>query len=119
VRHERSPTWIEIANLLLCMVSVVIVAAAPTKAKIDGVKPKVEFLVAADWVIAQDSDVGLFCASREVGRASLDRDSFGNSTSLVTIADGSVMRAVRIRTQPLCAASSLGIGRRGQPLFRS
>jgi hypothetical protein len=39
MRHDRSPTRIRIANLLLCMVSAVIVAATPTKAKIDGLKP--------------------------------------------------------------------------------
>jgi hypothetical protein len=103
MRHDRSPIWIGIADLLLCVVSVVIVAAAPSKTKMEGVKPKAEFLISADWPVALDSDVDLwvvgpskkpvFYGSRQVGCASLDRDSLGNSTSLITIADGSVVRA--------------------------
>jgi hypothetical protein len=37
--------WIGLADLLLCILSVVIVAVAPTKAKVDGIKPKAEFLI--------------------------------------------------------------------------
>jgi hypothetical protein len=33
---DRSPMWIGLADLLLCILSVVIVAVAPTKAKVDG-----------------------------------------------------------------------------------
>ena len=40
--------WIGLADLLLCILSVVIVAVAPTKARVDGVKPKAEFLITAD-----------------------------------------------------------------------
>ncbi len=81
----------------------VIVAVAPTKAKVDGVKPKAEFLITADWPVALDSDVDLwlvgpdkkpvFYGSREVGCASLDRDSLGYSTSEITLADGSMARS--------------------------
>ena len=79
--------WIGLADLLLCMLSVVIVAVAPTKAKVDGVKPKAEFLITADWPVALNSDVDLwlvgpdkkpvFYGSRDAGCASLDRDSLG------------------------------------------
>jgi hypothetical protein len=82
---DRSPMWIGLADLLLCILSVVIVAVAPTKAKVDGVKPKAEFLITADWPVALDSDVDLwlvgpdkkpvFYGSREAGCVSLDRDS--------------------------------------------
>jgi hypothetical protein len=101
--RDRSTIWIGLADLLLCILSVVIVAVAPTKAKVDGVKPKAEFLITADWPVALDSDVDLwlvgpekkpiFYGSREVGCASLDRDSLGYSTSLITLADGSVAQA--------------------------
>jgi hypothetical protein len=100
---DRSPIWIGLADLLLCILSVVIVAVAPTKAKIDGLKPKAEFLITADWKVELDSDVDLwvvvpekkpvFYGSREAGCASLDRDSLGFSTSNITLADGSTVRA--------------------------
>jgi hypothetical protein len=95
--------WIGLADLLLCILSVVIVAVAPTKARVDGVKPKAEFLITADWPVALDSDVDLwvvgpdkkpiFYGARQVGCASLDRDSLGYSTSMITLADGSTVRA--------------------------
>ncbi len=100
---DRSPMWIGLADLLLCILSVVIVAVAPTKAKVDGVKPKAEFLITADWPVALDSDVDLwlvgpdkkpvFYGSREAGCASLDRDSLGFSTSQITLADGSMAQS--------------------------
>lgn len=101
--RDRSPMWIGLADLLLCILSVVIVAVAPTKAKVDGIHPKAEFLVSADWPTALDSDVDLwvvgpdkkpvFYGSRLVACASLDQDSLGNSTSLVTLVDGTQVRA--------------------------
>ena len=100
---DRSPMWIGLADLLLCILCVVIVAVAPTKAKVDGVKPKAEFLITADWPVALDSDVDLwlvgpdrkpvFYGSREAGCASLDRDSLGYSTSQITLADGSTAQS--------------------------
>jgi hypothetical protein len=96
MQHDRSAIWIGLADLLLCILSVVIVAVAPTKAKVDGVKPKAEFLITADWKVELDSDVDLwlvgpeqkpvFYGSRDVGCASLDRDSLGFSTSQITLA---------------------------------
>ena len=78
---DRSSIWIGLADLLLCILSVVIVAVAPTRAKVDGLKPKAEFLITADWKVELDSDVDLwvvgpekkpiFYGSREVGCASL------------------------------------------------
>jgi hypothetical protein len=100
---DRSPMWIGLADLLLCILSVVIVAVAPTKAKVDGVKPKAEFLITADWKVELDSDVDLwivgpdkkpiFYGAREAGCASLDRDSLGYSSSQITLADGSVAQS--------------------------
>jgi hypothetical protein len=101
--RERSAIWIGLADLLLCIVSVVIVAVAPTHARTDGVKPKAEYLISADWDVMLDSDIDLwvvgpsrkpvFYGSRQVGCADLDRDSLGFQTSRVTIADGSTVRA--------------------------
>ena len=100
---DRSPMWIGLADLLLCILAVVIVAVAPTKAKVDGVKPKAEFLITADWPVALDSDVDLwlvgpekkpvFYEAREAGCVSLDRDSLGYSTSQITLADGSMAQS--------------------------
>jgi hypothetical protein len=100
---DRSSIWIGLADLLLCILSVVIVAVAPTRARIDGVKPKAEFLITADWKVELDSDVDLwlvgpekkpvFYGAREVGCASLDRDSLGYSTSEIALADGSVAQS--------------------------
>ena len=100
---DRSPIWIGLADLLLCILSVVIVAVAPTRARVDGVKPKAEFLITADWKVELDSDVDLwlvgpdrkpvFYGARQVGCASLDRDSLGYSTSQITLADGSLAQS--------------------------
>ena len=100
---DRSPMWIGLADLMLCILSVVIVAVAPTKAKVDGIKPKAEFLITADWKVELDSDVDLwvvgpdkkpvFYGARESGCASLDHDSMGYSTSQITLSDGSVVQA--------------------------
>lgn len=90
--------WIGLADLLLCVVSVVIVAVAPTKAKTDGVKPKAEYLIQMTYPIGIDEDVDLWVArpqgapvfygSRQNGCADLDRDTLGNSTSIITLDDG-------------------------------
>jgi hypothetical protein len=100
---DRSPMWIGLADLLLCILCVVIVAVAPTKAKVDGVKPKAEFLITADWKVELDSDVDLwlvgpdkkpiFYGAREAGCISLDRDSLGRSTAEITLADGSLAQS--------------------------
>jgi len=102
--RDRSPIWIGLADLMLCIVSVVIVAVAPVKARTDGIKPKAEYLISADWDVMLDSDVDLwvvnpsqkpiFYGSRQVGCADLDHDSLGFQTSLVTLADGSTIRAI-------------------------
>ena len=96
-------SWTGIADFLLCCLGVIIVVANPVHAKTDGVKPKAEFLVQADWPVTRDVDLDLwvvgptrkpvFYGSRQVGCADLDRDSLGYNTSLVTLADGSTVRA--------------------------
>lgn len=101
--RDRSPIWIGIADLLLCVVSVVIVAVAPVRAKQDGVKPHAEFLIQMDYPIDRDIDLDLwvvgperkpvFYGSRQVGCADLDRDSLGLATSTVYLADGTSVRS--------------------------
>lgn len=96
---DRSPIWIAMADLLLAVIAVVIVAVAPTKAKTDGVKQKAEYLITADWDVKRDDDVDLwmttpsgkpvFYGSRDVGCAKLDADNRGFMDGHVTLADGS------------------------------
>jgi hypothetical protein len=97
--RDHSPIWIGLADLLLCVVCVVIVAVAPTKAKVDGVKEKAEYLITADWSVSKDDDVDLwvqtprgkpvFYGSRDVGCAKLDADNRGFMDGHVVLADGS------------------------------
>jgi hypothetical protein len=101
--RDRSPIWIGLADLLLCIISVVIVAVAPVKAKTDGLKPPAILLITADWPIADESDIDLwvvgptrkptFYGSRQVGCSDLDHDDVGTS-SRITLADGSTVTAV-------------------------
>jgi hypothetical protein len=100
--RDRSPIWIGIADLLLCVLSVVIVAVAPTKAKTDGIKPRAEYLITMESSIEVDADPDLwmltptgkpvFYGSREVGCATLDSDPVGFSSNVVTLADGSTAK---------------------------
>ena len=67
--RDRSPIWIGLADLLLCVVSVVIVAVAPTKAKTDGAKEKAEYLITIEWSvdIDADADIWLCNSARQAG----------------------------------------------------
>ena len=77
-------------------------AVNPAHAKVDGIKPKAEFLITADWPVSLDSDVDLwvvgpdhkpvFYGNRQEACADLDRDSLGYSTSRITLVDGSVIQ---------------------------
>jgi len=110
--RDRSPIWIGIADLLLCVVSVVIIAVAPVRAKQDGIKPKAEILIQMDYDVTRDLDLDLwvvgperkpvFYNSRQVGCADLDRDSLGLATTHVYLADGtSVLSKSNIETTTL------------------
>jgi len=110
--RDRSPIWIGIADLLLCVVSVVIIAVAPVRAKQDGIKPKAEILIQMDYDVTRDLDLDLwvvgperkpvFYNSRQVGCADLDRDSLGLATAHVYLADGtSVLSKSNIETTTL------------------
>lgn len=97
--HDRSPTWIGLADLLLCMLSVVIVAVAPNSRPSAGPEQKAEYLVSIDWDVDIDADADIwlispskrpvFYSSRAVGCATLDRDSRGFQDFVIALADGS------------------------------
>jgi hypothetical protein len=85
--RDRSSIWIGLADLLLCVLSVVIVAVAPkTPAQAD-VPEKAEYLLSAEWSVDIDADVDIwlippskkpvFYGSRDVGCAKLDSDYRG------------------------------------------
>lgn len=103
MKRDMSTIFIAATDMFLCVLAVVIVAVAPTKAKTDGVKPKAEYLIQAEWDINRDIDNDLwvsgptrkpvFYGSRQVGCAELDRDSLGFSTQHVVLADGSTVRS--------------------------
>jgi hypothetical protein len=100
---DRAPIFIALSDLLICLLCYVLIAIAPVKAKVDGVKPKAEFLVQMDYDVQRDVDLDLwvvgptrkpvFYGSRQVGCADLDRDSLGYSTSMVELADGTKIRS--------------------------
>jgi len=101
--RDRAPIWIGLSDLLLCVVSIVIVAVAPHASKAKGPELKAEFLITAEWDVDIDADVDLWVlgptrkpvmyANREVGCTTLDRDSRGFLDNHVTLADGSVVKA--------------------------
>jgi len=95
---DRAPIWIGLSDLLLCVLSVVIVAVnPPTRAK--GVETKAEYLITAESspLIDADPDIHvmtpshhpLFYGSRDVGCAKLDGDPRGFIDNKITLADGS------------------------------
>ena len=97
--RDRSPIWVGLADLLLCILSVVIVAVAPRTTPQAGVPEKAEYLLSAEWSIDVDADVDIWLtppslkpvsyASREVGCARLDSDNRGFLDEIVTLNDGS------------------------------
>jgi hypothetical protein len=97
--RDRSPIWIGLADLLLCILSVTIVAAHPKSEHEGGVKEKAEYLASIEWDVNVDADADIhmlppskrpvFYGSRDVGCATLDRDNRGFIDSIITLADGS------------------------------
>lgn len=94
----RTMLW-ALIDLLGTSLGVALMAVNPIHAKVDGVKPNALFLITATWRIEDDTDVDLWTAgpsrrpvfygSRQNGCADLDRDDLGDSTSRITLADGS------------------------------
>lgn len=100
---DRSPIWIGLADLLLCVISVVIVAVAP-KAKAEGSKQDALYLASVEWSVNIDADVDgwlmtplsrrpVSFGARQVGCVALDQDNKGFSDSRVTLADGRIVKA--------------------------
>jgi hypothetical protein len=100
--RDRSSIWIGLADLLLCVLSVVIVAVAPKAPARAGVPEKAEYLLSAEWTVDVDGDVDIwlippskkpvFYGSRDVGCAKLDSDYRGFSDEWITLADGSKVK---------------------------
>lgn len=83
--RDRSPVFVALADLLLCCLSVVVVAVNPKAPA--GELPKAEFLITASWPPTLDADVDLlaltparmplYYRTRQIGCASLDQDNRG------------------------------------------
>ena len=101
--HDRSSVWIGLADLLLCVVSVVIVAVNPKTPQASGVQEKAEYLITMESSVDIDADPDLhmlgpsrkpvFYAARDVGCARLDSDPRGFIDNVVRLADGSQVKA--------------------------
>lgn len=101
MKFRRIALW-ALIDMLGTSLGVALMAVNPTHAKVDGIKPKAEFLITADWDVRSDSDVDLwvvgpdhkpvFYGNRQEACADLDRDSLGYSTSRITLVDGSVIQ---------------------------
>ncbi len=97
--RDRSSIWVGLADLLLCVLSVVIVAVAPKEPAQSGVPEKAEYLLSAEWSVDVDADVDIwlippskkpvFYGSRDVGCAKLDSDYRGFMDEWITLADSS------------------------------
>ena len=97
--RDRSSIWIGLADLLLCVLSVVIVAVAPKAKALTGVPEKAEYILSAEWSVDVDVDVDIwlltpskkpvFYGSRDVGCAKLDTDYRGFMDEWIRLADGS------------------------------
>jgi len=106
--RDRSPIWIAMADLLLCVLAIVIAAVNP-KSEAKGIDSKADYLITAEWQIEHsDADVDLwvlpppgevpvYYKNREVGLTMLDQDCLGKSNSTVALADGSVVAAKTCR----------------------
>jgi hypothetical protein len=100
--RDRSSIWIGLADLLLCVLSVVIVAVAPKEPAQNGVPEKAEYLMSAEWSVDLDADVDIWMAppskkpvfygSRDVGCARLDSDNRGFMDEWIALADGSKVK---------------------------
>src|SRR5271166_5047888 len=94
--RDRSSIWIGLADLLLCVLSVVIVAVAPKTPAQAGVPEKAEYLLSAEWSVdiwlIPPSKKPVFYGSRDVGCAKLDSDYRGFIDEWITLADGSKVK---------------------------
>ena len=95
---DRSPVWIGLCDMALAVLAVVVVAVNPPKPA-RGVEMKAEMLASIEWDANVDADADIhmmapshkptFYGSRDVGCATLDRDSRGFLNNVIALADGS------------------------------
>ena len=95
---DRSPVWIGLCDMALAVLAVVVVAVNPPNPA-RGVEMKAEMLATIEWDASVDADADIhmmgpshkpvFYGSRDVGCATLDRDSRGFLNSVIALADGS------------------------------
>lgn len=100
--RDRSTVFIAFCDLLFAVLAVVIVAVAPTHAKVDGVQERALFLITAEWDSAIDADADnhlllpngrpVFYGARQLGCVTLDTDNKGLQDSTVKLADGSTAK---------------------------
>jgi hypothetical protein len=100
--RDLSPVWIALADLLFCVLNVVIVQVSPTHAKTDGVQEKAEYLLTIEWPVDIDADADIhlrlpdakavFYGARQVGCARLDQDNKGFQDSYIQLSDGSTVK---------------------------
>jgi hypothetical protein len=87
VIRDRAPIFVALCDLFLCVLSVVIVAVAPTKAK-TGVEEQALYMLSIEWDTALDIDPDIwlvppapskpvFFGNRQMGCISLDQDNRG------------------------------------------
>jgi hypothetical protein len=98
----RFTPWTAFVDMLITILVVILTMVGERKIEADGPRQKAEFLISAEWNVDIDADVDLwliepsnkpvFYGSREVGCATLDRDSRGFLDNHVTLADGSVVK---------------------------
>lgn len=97
-RRASRVIWMSLSDLLLCVVSVVIVAVAPPVPIQAGVETKAEYLIRASWPVKDyDADVDLWLRdpkrvrvsfnSRQDGCVALDMDNRGWSDSAIPGSD--------------------------------
>jgi hypothetical protein len=100
--HTRFTPWTAFVDMLITTLVVILTMVGQKKTEAEGPNPKAEFLISAEWNVDIDADVDLwlvtpskkpvFYGSREVGCATLDRDSRGFLDDHVTLADGSIVK---------------------------
>lgn len=114
-KSDSAAVWIALADLLLAILAVVIVAVNPVsskgKADIQGL-----YMITATWSVKSDSDVDLhmktpaglvYYAKKQLGCSTLDLDNRGFVSSHPTLADGttSILKESKEMIQIRCIES--------------
>ena len=100
--RDRSPIWIALADLLLCMLAIVIVAVNPKVPPQTGVSQQAQHLLSIEWDVEHyDADIDIwlvppkgkpvFFGNRQMGCATLDQDNKGWSDSNIPAPPGTTI----------------------------